>query len=288
FEANVEEPPKTIYHLRQASEKDYYNASKTTDKKMIIQHLAEKARIELNIKNNKELLYKLEMSGISILEKNMGAEIDAYSVWTKENRPFIILGNRKKSSVRRNFDLAHELGHLLMHRLIDMDSLSKEEHKGIEKEANDFASYFLLPEQEFINDFKQIKKKSNPYSYVEMKMKYMVSIIALEYRAYKLGLLSFEENRYFYASLNKYNMRDKEPLDEDIPIVQPGKIRALLHFVFENQLLLLSDFLDKYNIELSFLANLLSVDEDFLTKFNDTVRTDYYHSNIIHFSPNRK
>ncbi|WP_039731044.1 ImmA/IrrE family metallo-endopeptidase, partial [Enterococcus mundtii] len=64
--------------------------------------------------------------------------------------------------------------------------------KVIEKEANDFASYFLLPEQEFINDFKQIKKKSNPYSYVELKMKYMVSIIALEYRAYKLGLLSFE------------------------------------------------------------------------------------------------
>ena len=175
-----------------------------------------------------------------------------------------------------------------MHRLIDMDSLSKEEHKVIEKEANDFASYFLLPEQEFINDFKQIKKKSNPYSYVELKMKYMVSIIALEYRAYKLGLLSFEENRYFYASLNKYNMRQKEPLDEDIPIVQPGKIRALLHFVFENQLLLLSDFLDKYNIELSFLANLLSIDEDFLTKFNDTVRVDYYRSNIIHFSPNRK
>lgn len=288
FEANVEEPSKTIYHLRQASEKDYYSASTTTDKKAIIQHLAEKARIELNVQNNKELLYKLEMSGISILEKNMGAEIDAYSVWTKENRPLIILGNRKKSSVRRNFDLAHELGHLLMHRLIDMDSLSKEEHKVIEKEANDFASYFLLPEQEFINDFKQIKKKSNPYSYVELKMKYMVSIIALEYRAYKLGLLSFEENRYFYASLNKYNMRQKEPLDEDIPIVQPGKIRALLHFVFENQLLLLSDFLDKYNIELSFLANLLSIDEEFLSKFNDKVRVDYYRSNIIHFSPNRK
>ncbi|WP_375152616.1 hypothetical protein [Enterococcus mundtii] len=94
FEANVEEPPKTIYHLRQASEKYYYNASKTTDKKMIIQHLAEKARIELNIKNNKELLYKLEMSGISILEKNMGAEIDAYSVWTKKP-PLYYFRNRK-------------------------------------------------------------------------------------------------------------------------------------------------------------------------------------------------
>lgn len=225
------------------------------------------------------------MAGISILEKNMGSSIDAYSTWTKEDRAFIILGNMKKSSVRRNFDLAHELGHLLMHSLIDMDSLSKDEHKAIEKEANDFASYFLMPEEDFINDFNQIAKKSNPYSYVELKMKYMVSIIALEYRAYKLGLLSYEENRYFYASLNKNNMRKKEPLDEDIPVVKPGKIRALLHFVFENHLLLLNDFLESYNIELLFLESLLGIDAEFLAKFKESVREDYYGSNIINFSP---
>ncbi|MGG5318781.1 helix-turn-helix domain-containing protein [Enterococcus sp. AZ072] len=286
FEFSVDVPQRSIYSLREASEKLYYNGdSKVTDKKSILQHLAENARSTLDIQNNRDLLYKLEMSGISILEKNMGSHIDAYSTWTKEERPFIILGNIKKSSVRRNFDLAHELGHLLMHRLIDMDSLSKDEHKVIEKEANDFASYFLIPEEEFVKDFKQIKKKSNPYSYVEMKMKYMVSIIALEYRAYKLGLLSYEENRYFYASLNKYKMRQKEPLDEDIPVVKPGKTRALLNFVFENHLLVLNDFLDKYNIELPFLESLLGIDEDFLTKFKATIREDYYGSNVIHLSP---
>ncbi|MEO1772062.1 helix-turn-helix domain-containing protein [Candidatus Enterococcus ferrettii] len=286
FEFSVDAPQSSIYSLREASEKLYYNGdSKVTDKKSILQHLAENARSTLDIQNNRDLLYKLEMSGISILEKNMGSHIDAYSTWTKEERPFIILGNIKKSSVRRNFDLAHELGHLLMHRLIDMDSLSKDEHKVIEKEANDFASYFLIPEEEFVEDFKQIKKKSNPYSYVEMKMKYMVSIIALEYRAYKLGLLSYEENRYFYASLNKYKMRQKEPLDEDIPVVKPGKIRALLNFVFENHLLVLNDFLDKYNIELPFLESLLGIDEGFLTKFKATIREDYYGSNVIPLSP---
>ena len=285
FEYNVDAPQGSIHFLRKYSEAIYYKSVTTMNKKDMISQLAENAREELAIQSNKDLLYKLEMAGISILEKNMGSRIDAYSTWTKENRPFIILGNMKKSSVRRNFDLAHELGHLLMHSLIDMDSLSKDEHKAIEKEANDFASYFLIPEEEFIHDFKQIQKKSNPYSYVELKMKYMVSIIALEYRAYKLGLLSYEENRYFYASLNRNNMRKKEPLDEDIPVVKPGKTRALLHFVFENHLLLLNDFLEKYNIELPFLESLLGIDAEFLAKFKESVREDYYGSNIINFFP---
>ncbi|MBO0409614.1 XRE family transcriptional regulator [Enterococcus hulanensis] len=285
FEYNVDAPQGSIHSLRKYSEAIYYKPAVKMKKNDVLAHLAENAREKLALQNNKDLLYKLEMAGISILEKNMGSSIDAYSTWTKEDRAFIILGNMKKSSVRRNFDLAHELGHLLMHSLIDMDSLSKDEHKAIEKEANDFASYFLMPEEDFINDFNQITKKSNPYSYVELKMKYMVSIIALEYRAYKLGLLSYEENRYFYASLNKNNMRKKEPLDEDIPVVKPGKTRALLHFVFENHLLLLNDFLESYNIELPFLESLLGIDAEFLAKFKESVREDYYGSNIINFSP---
>lgn len=284
FEFNLDSPPSSIHALRKDSEKTYYKVSKEMDKNKVVQLLAEKARSVLNIQSNKELLYKLEMAGVVVLEKNMGADIDAYSTWTNEERPFIVLGNMKKSSVRRNFDLAHELGHLLMHRLIDMDSLSKDEHKSIEREANNFASYFLMPEREFVKDFKQIKKKSNPYSYVELKMKYMVSIIALEYRAYKLGLLSYEENRYFYASLNKYRMRQKEPLDEDIPVVRPGKIRALLQFIFENQLVVLNDFLERYNIEYQFLESLLGIDEGFLLKFKEVIRGDYYRSNIVNFS----
>ena len=73
-------------------------------------------------------------------------------------------------------------------------------------------------------------------------MKYHVSIQALEYRAYKLNLLSFEENRYFYSALNRMKYKVIEPLDEDIPIVRPGKVRALLSLILENNLLSLVNF----------------------------------------------
>lgn len=283
FEQNLDSPIRNILSLREYAESFFYSRKIEIDKNDILKKTAEAARKKLGIEENRDLLYKLEMSGVFILEKNIGSKIDAYSTWTKDDRAFIILGNMKKSSVRRNFDLAHELGHLLMHRHIDMDSLSKDEHRSIEKEANDFASYFLLPEKAFINDFEQIKKRSNPYSYIEMKMKYMVSIIALEYRAYKLGLLTYEENRYFYASLNRNDLRKKEPLDEDIPIVKPGKIRALLNFIFENHILILKDFLDQHDIEMLFLESLLGIDKGFLTRFKEEIREDYYPSNVINF-----
>ena len=34
----------------------------------------------------------------------MGPCIDAYSTWINKDKPFIILGNIRKSAVRRNFD----------------------------------------------------------------------------------------------------------------------------------------------------------------------------------------
>lgn len=282
FENKLNLPVSTIKQLREESIQIFNLSNKENNEASQLEIIAEKARKKLDIQSNEELLYKLELSGIYILEKNMGASIDAYSTWTNEEKPFIILGNRKKSAVRRNFDLAHELGHLLLHYKIDMDSLTKDEHKKIEKEANDFASYFLLPREEFLKDFSLISKKSNPESYLDMKMKYMVSIGALEYRAYKMNLLTFEENRYFYATLNRKGYRKNEPLDEDISIVRPGKIRSLLDLIFKNQLLSLNDFLNHYYLDRVFLEDLFGFENKYLTQYSETLDREYFtNSNVV-------
>lgn len=282
FENKLNLPVSTIKQLREESIQILNLSNKESNEASQLEIIAENARNKLDIQSNEELLYKLELSGIYILEKNMGASIDAYSTWTNEEKTFIILGNRKKSAVRRNFDLAHELGHLLLHYKIDMDSLTKDEHKKIEKEANDFASYFLLPREEFLKDFSLISKKSNPESYLDMKMKYMVSIGALEYRAYKMNLLTFEENRYFYATLNRKGYRKNEPLDEDISIVRPGKIRSLLDLIFKNQLLSLNDFLNHYYLDRVFLEELFGFENKYLTQYNEISHREYFNnSNIV-------
>lgn len=75
--------------------------------------------------------------------------VQTHIVLGKDQTPFIILGTNKGVAVRRNFDLAHELGHLVLHRHIQFDLLSPEEYKTIEHEADIFASEFLLPEEAF-------------------------------------------------------------------------------------------------------------------------------------------
>lgn len=282
FESKLNLPNTTISQLRDESMKLYNKPTDLNGRILQLEMIAENAREKLGVVTNSELLYRLELSGVYILEKNMGASIDAYSTWTNQEKPFIILGNKKKSAVRRNFDLAHELAHLLLHYKMDMDSLTKDEHKKIEKEANDFASFFLLPKKQFLEDFSTISKKSNPDAYIDLKMKYMVSINALEYRAYKLGLLTFEENRYFYAKLNRKGYKKNEPFDEDIEIIRPGKIRSLLDLVFRNHLFSLNDILNDYYIDRSFLESLLGLENGFLEKYFEESTMEYFNtSNII-------
>ncbi|MBC2137627.1 ImmA/IrrE family metallo-endopeptidase [Listeria innocua] len=281
FESKLNLPTSPLPLLRDESVQLYNMSTKTNDRLLQLENIAENARKKLDVQSNSELLYKLELSGIYILEKNIGTSIDAYSTWTSQEKPFIILGNKKKSAVRRNFDLAHELGHLLLHYKIDMDSLTKDEHKIIEKEAIDFASFFLLPKDKFLKDFSTISKKSNPESYLDLKMKHMVSIGALEYRAYKMGLLTFEENRYFYATLNRKNYKKNEPLDEDIAIIRPGKVRSLLNLIFKNHLFSLNDILNDYYIDRSFLESLFGIENKFLSKYSEESNREYFNSSNV-------
>lgn len=171
FEKNIMLPNNTIKDIRNKC-LEYIHKASPADRIVAIQQIAIYARKKLRISNNRDLMYILENSGIYVLEKNFGATIDAYSTCTEDDRLYIILGTMRKSAVRRNFDLAHELGHLLLHDDIDMELLSPQEFKVIEKEADLFASAFLLPEKEFIADFADIRRKSNPDAYLELKRKY--------------------------------------------------------------------------------------------------------------------
>lgn len=273
FESKLVIPETPIINIREKCLK--FVRESHLDRKEVIKKTAEFARSELSLKDNRNLMYALENSGIYIIEKNLGSKIDAYSTVTNDGRLYIILGTLKKSAVRRNFDLVHELGHLLLHDDVDMDILSSAELKNIEKEAHLFASIFLLPEEEFTNDFLKLKRKSNPDYYIDLKRKYLVSISALEMRAYELGLMSYQENRYFWGQLTKKEYKFFEPLDDEIRPVRPGKIRSLIKFLLEENVITLDFLLSQFNILPKFLTNLFSLEEFFFDEYLET-RIDYF------------
>lgn len=247
-----------------------------------IQRAAKMARefLEIDNKSNLNLLFMLEKKGAFIFEKAIGEKIDAYSLWSEDERPFIILGNLKKSAVRRNFDLAHELGHLLLHYKVEFSSLDNKSHRQHEQEANLFAGAFLLPEEEFIQDFNNLPRKSNPESYIDLKKKWMVSIQALAYRAQSLELLDYQQYRYFNIKLNQLGYKTREPLDEKIKIMRPGKVRSILQLLFDKDYLSLRTLLDTLMVDIEFLSKLLGIEVEFFEKYQSQLSKEFTVSDL--------
>ncbi|AHA05121.1 helix-turn-helix domain-containing protein [Pediococcus pentosaceus] len=187
--------------------------------------------------NNNFMMASIEKSGVFILERSLNDNVDAYSAWTDNNRPYIILGTEKKGP-RRLFDLAHELGHVLLHRNLEFDAPETTPiSRSLEKEANEFAASFTLPKSEFTKLFlNNVKDPTNPKDYLELKEYFQMSIAALEMRAHRLKLISKEQSSRFWARMNKFGFKKEEPLDEKIPFYVPGKIYAIFNSLSRRQL----------------------------------------------------
>src|SRR5699024_4621752 len=172
-----------------------------------------------------------------------------------------------KSAVRRNFDLAHEMGHLLLHYKVEFALLDKKSLRDYEHEANIFAGEFLLPQKEFRKDFQYLSKVSHPDSYIDMKQKWKVSIQALAFRAQYLDLISYQQYRYFNMMLNKLKYREIEPLDKVLPVPRPGKVRSILQLLFEKHYFSLDGLLDSLGVDVAFLVNLTGIDIGFFKQY---------------------
>lgn len=248
---------------------EYLNSNQNIDREIQIRHVAQLARKQLNLSNehNRNLLFHLEKAGIFIFEKSIGDTIDAYSVWSEDDIPYIVIGNIKKSAVRRNFDLAHELGHLLLHYKTEFNMLDRSAYKLKEDEANLFASEFLMPVKEFTEDVLNVVKISNPNAYIELKEKWLVSLQAMAIRARNLDLMTHQQFRYFYMSVNKNGYRKKEPLDDVIPIEKPMKIKSILQLIFDKKIFDIEKLTDELKVNVKFLADITGIEEEFFEKF---------------------
>ena len=154
----------------------------------------------------KNMIHLLESRGVRVFSLAIdAAEVDAFSMW-REQKPFVFL-NTLKQSERSRFDAGHELGHLVLHR-----HGSPNGSQEIEKEANDFASAFLMPEasiKTYAPNFISVD------SLIQLKKAWGVSVSALTYRMHKVGLLSEWQYRELFMQIAKRGYRKKEP--ESLP-----------------------------------------------------------------------
>lgn len=271
---NVRFPENELINLRNDVIGLLHNES---NRQNAVLKAAEYARdfLGLKIENNENLLFLLEKNGAFIFEKSFEDKVDAYSLWSEANEPYIMLGNVKKSAVRRNFDLAHELGHLLMHYKVEFPMLDKKSFREYEHEANLFAGAFLLPKDEFLSDISEISKISHPDSYIELKEKWKVSIQAMAFRAHFLQYMTYQQYRYFNIKLNQLEYKEIEPLDQSIPIWQPGKLRSIFKLVFEQEYVSLEELLDNMEVEILYLTKITGIEPAFFEKYLKKTQTQF-------------
>ncbi|AVR00932.1 transcriptional regulator [Oceanobacillus iheyensis] len=283
--AKVRYPTMQIIRLR--DEVIHYLNNSNDDRLVQINKVAELARRKLGFRNdtNEDLMFLVEKSGVFIFEKALGEEIDAYSLWTNNERPYIILGNMKRSAFRRNFDIAHELAHLLLHYRIEFNNLDRKGHKNIENEANIFAGTFLLPEDEFRSDMKDIPHITNPDAYIDLKKKWSVSLQVLGYRAAKLGIIEPKTHRNFYAALHRKGYLKNEPLDDLTPIQKPMKVKSIIDLVSKKGLLDIRRMIETdWKVDVSFFYRMTGIEPTFFDKYFIS-KQDFGLDNVTDFSP---
>ncbi len=132
------------------------------------------------------------------------ASVDAYS-FDSRLRPVVILNPIKCDYYRQRFDVAHELGHLVMH------SDAEPGGRIVEDQAHRFAAELLMPADQ-IRDLLPATMGGNVWrSLARLKEQWGVSMQALLYRARWLGRLSDVSYRNAMTTISVRGWRRNEP-----------------------------------------------------------------------------
>lgn len=162
------------------------------------------------------LQFLLEKNGIIVTGFDTQEDkIDAFSQRTivgNGDMYFIAVALGQRPEGRIRFDMAHELGHILLHPWSEnLELITKEEFKSREKQANMFASTFLLPKSSFSKDVQAYPTDLKYYQF--LKKKWKVSIQAMVYRSNQLGIITDNQFQYMMRQISKNGWRTKEPGD---------------------------------------------------------------------------
>lgn len=196
----------------------------------------------------KDLQYLLEKNGIIVTGFDTNEDkIDAFSQRTivAGNDIYFIavaLGNRPEGRIR--FDMAHELGHILLHPWSeDLEAITKDEFKARERQANMFASAFLLPRDSFGKDIASYPTDLKYYQF--LKNKWKVSIQAMIYRTHQLGIMSDNQYQYLMRQVSKNGWRIKEP--GDVPYsLNENIFQGAIDLLIEQNVLTAKEILDLF------------------------------------------
>ncbi|MGS4986274.1 XRE family transcriptional regulator [Pseudosulfitobacter sp. RP-4] len=139
-------------------------------------------------------------------------------------RPFIGHNIRHTTAARARFNIAHELGHVLLHRSVakdDLENLAFFNH--IEKQAHRFAGALLFPRTAFYREVRYASLSA----FELLKRDWNISILAQIVRAQQLGIIDANRATTLFAAAGRegYRSTNGEPYDDTVPVETPRMMR---------------------------------------------------------------
>jgi Zn-dependent peptidase ImmA (M78 family)/transcriptional regulator with XRE-family HTH domain len=151
------------------------------------------------------LVRLIENHGVLVVfSPPQAATVDAYS-FDSRLRPVVVLNPLKRDYYRQRFDVAHELGHLVMHADAEPGG------RTVESQAHRFAGELLMPAEEIAPLLPRTISSSSWASLARLKEQWGVSMQALLFRARELGVLGDVSYRNAMTTVSARGWRRAEP-----------------------------------------------------------------------------
>jgi Zn-dependent peptidase ImmA (M78 family)/DNA-binding XRE family transcriptional regulator len=205
----------------------------------------------------RDLSAVMEMKGIILVSQKVDCpDMDAVSCW-QSGRPYVLYSSDVTSGPRGNWNLAHELAHVLLHASVELslDNLSL-----IEGQANRFAGAFLLPQETFSREV--LGTSLNHFLF--LKEKWGIAIAAMAYRCKDLGIMNANQHSYVMRQLNLKKIRKREPLDDRFQVRPPSILGESIKMLIGKGVQTKGQIEDALALNISDIESLCGLPKDYL------------------------
>jgi Zn-dependent peptidase ImmA (M78 family)/DNA-binding transcriptional regulator YiaG len=176
-----------------------------------------------------------ESAGIIVIrEETEISAIEGLSSWSEGlDRPIVLLSADKANAFRSRFDLAHEIGHLILHRYIPRAD-ERDRYNQMEKQAHRFAGALLLPAETFASE---VRVPPNLDNLLILKQRWGASVAAMMMRVHALGLLNDEEKLALFKRRSARWGSKAEPGDTKWELETPRLLRRTVELLINQGIL---------------------------------------------------
>jgi Zn-dependent peptidase ImmA (M78 family)/DNA-binding XRE family transcriptional regulator len=182
-----------------------------------------------------DLALAIEGAGVVLIREETGiSQIEGLSAWSDAlGRPLVLLSADKDNGYRSRFDLAHELGHLILHRFIPRPT-ERDRHKQLEQQAHRFAGAFLLPAETFASE---VRTPVTLDDLLLLKRRWGVSVAAIVMRLRALKILDEEAAQSLFKRRSARWGAKSEPGDGDRLPERPRLLRRTIDLLVEENVM---------------------------------------------------